>query len=111
MFLALLEAYEVESFDDLAATLASLEDCKDETEEEGGCQEDYELLNALYEVYPHVTGGVAGGVSEGPPTGFENFSGEPAVIQGGVSEGGVSRGPNFKTGRRGWTDIVPRNHY
>ena len=38
---------------------------------------------------------------------IEDISGDPVVISGGVSEGGVTSGPNFSTGRRTWTDIMP----
>jgi hypothetical protein len=43
-----------------------------------------------------------------PPTGLDNISGSPVVIEGGVSEGGLTSGPNFNTGRRTWIDILPQ---
>ena len=48
-----------------------------------------------------------GGGTGGPPTGLEIIDGSPVAIQGGISAGGVTSGPNFATGRRTWTDILP----
>ena len=51
-------------------------------------------------------GGGAGGVGDPGGGGSGGLSGEPVVIEGGVSEGGLTSGPNFETGRRTWIDIL-----
>ena len=52
-------------------------------------------------------GGVDSETIDGVQSGFEDLTGEPVVIEGGVAEGGVTSGPNYDTGRRTWTDVLP----
>ena len=42
-----------------------------------------------------------------PSTGLEGAGTTPVVIEGAVTTGGVTSGPNFVTGRRTWIDILP----
>jgi hypothetical protein len=87
--------------------------------EEGGCRsdnscsEDPDKLDALYEEGMLVfelpsDGSELPGEDEGV---VENQSGsltgDPVIIEGGVSEGGLTSGPNFESGRRTWIDILP----
>ena len=51
------------------------------------------------------SGGSGGGGGNGGGGG--GISGEPLILPGGVSESGITAGPNFETGRRTWIDILP----
>ena len=110
LFNELLAAAGFADIDALAAEVTLLEACIDEDEEDGGCgsKEDlWEELKALYELGLLVENSViGGGTSTG--TGLDSISGSPVIIAGGIAEGGVTSGPNFDTGRRTWTDILPQ---
>ena len=95
-----------ETFAQLVAEMESLTDCKDKSISKGGCKEDFEALEALYNTGLLVEN--ASGSGTGTPTGTgSGLSGDPVVMEGGVSESGITSGPNFKTGRRTWIDILP----
>ena len=106
LFLEMLEEHGVADLTDLAQAIEELEGCNKKAEKKGGCKEAYESLVALYEI-GRLMNEENGGDPEGPATGFENLTGEPVVIEGGVAEGGVTSGPNFDPGRRTWTDVLP----
>lgn len=95
-----------ETIAQLVAEIESLTDCKDKSISKGGCKEDFEALQELYEMGLLVENANGGGT--GTPTGTgSGLSGDPVVMEGGVSESGITSGPNFKTGRRTWIDILP----
>ena len=83
---------------------------------EGGCRstnscsEDPDKLDALYEEGMLVFQLPSDG-SALPPEVDEysdgSLTGDPVVIEGGISEGGLTSGPNFEGGRRTWIDILP----
>lgn len=115
LYKAMLLQYGYETFEKLVEDLELFEVCKNKKENQGGCKETYEALLMLYELgllvnqqQPPNTeeGGTEGGE---PSSGFEDLTGEPVVIEGGVSEGGLTSGPNFDIGRRTWTDLLPSN--
>jgi len=106
----MLDAAGFVDFAELAAYVKSLEGCRTVDETKGGCKRAYEKVIELYRmgliVEYHKDGG-GGGSDPGDPDGGGGLSGEPVVIEGGVSEGGLTSGPNFETGRRTWIDILP----
>ena len=73
------------------------------------CKKEFKKLEDLYElgllIEANQNGQTpGGGTNDG---GGGSISGAPVVVEGGVSEGGVTSGPNFTTGRRTWIDITP----
>jgi len=103
-----LEAAGFADIDALIAELALLEGCKKIKEKDGGCKDRYKELNALYQIGLMINAYIDGGGDGPPPDGLGDISGSPVVIDGGIDEGGVTSGPNFETGRRTWTDILPQ---
>ena len=105
-----LEDAGYSDFAELTAYVATLQDCKTVKEKNGGCKEDWEDVEELYNmgllVEKTKNGGGGGGGGDGDGGG-DSISGDPIVIEGGVSEGGLTSGPNFETGRRTWIDILP----
>jgi hypothetical protein len=95
-----------ESFEELVAYLEASDNvaCSAST-----CKDDYERAEALYKeglaVYqvPSSDDDDEDGVVE-YQTG--SLTGDPVIIEGGISEGGLTSGPNFDTGRRTWIDIL-----
>jgi hypothetical protein len=108
----LLKNASFADIDELADRLTELEYCKDVIKDNGGCQEEYESLAALYNLGLLIASGdygLGGDSTETlPPAGSESISEAPVVIEGGISLGGVTSGPNYETGRRTWTDILPQ---
>lgn len=109
----MLKAAGFADFAELEALIAPYKGCKDVKETKGGCKTayknamaaagyDHKEINSLYDlgklVEYHKSGG--GGTGGG-------LSGTPIIMEGGISEGGFTSGPNFKTGRRTWIDIMP----
>jgi len=96
--------------DAVAAAIAVLAACINIDDDDGGCEDSgeelYEQLQGLYNLGLLIAGGGSGGGS-GPPTGLESIDASPIAVQGGISEGGITSGPNFEAGRRTWTDILP----
>ena len=107
LFLEMLAEQGFVDLTELADSIEELEGCNKKSEKKGGCKEAYEALVALYEMGQLVNSQNGGGDPDGPVTGFEDLTGEPVVIEGGVAEGGVTSGPNFDPGRRTWTDVLP----
>jgi hypothetical protein len=96
---------------DLPALLAQFNaleaaNCKDIKEKKGGCKKKYKALAELVELSKIVEGST--GTNGGPITGLESAGTKPVVIEGAVTTGGVTSGPNFDTGRRTWIDILPQ---
>ncbi|MEE8306217.1 MAG: hypothetical protein V3R81_03070, partial [Gammaproteobacteria bacterium] len=81
--------------------------CKDKDEKKGGCKKEYTALLELVEL-SHMVDGASGGSGDDPLTGLESAGTTPVVIEGAVTTGGVTSGPNFDTGRRTWIDILPQ---
>ena len=109
LYLEQLEAAGYADFAELVALVESLgcldpnsSDCDSKT---------YKKIQDIYEmgllVYRDEYGGGGDGGTE-PPGGGGGLSGDPVIIEGGISEGGITSGPNFDTGRRTWTDILPQ---
>ena len=92
-------------FAELVAYVESLQACKGQKRKKGGCQEDYEAVEVPYNMGLLVEQNSGGG---GDPGGGGGLSGDPVIIEGGVSEGGITSGPNFETRRRTWIDILPQ---
>jgi hypothetical protein len=71
---------------------------------------DQRLLSIEFGLRAYVAidcnGGGIGGGGGGTSDSGGGLSGDPVIIEGGVSEGGVTSGPNFETGRRTWIDIL-----
>jgi len=108
-FNQLLAAVGLADFDALQAELALLQSCKDIKEKKGGCKDRYKSLSPLNHLGVLLSGSGGGGGGTGsPPTGIDGIGGTPVVIEGGISEGGVTSGPNFDVGRRTWIDITPQ---
>jgi hypothetical protein len=97
--------------EELAAKIESLEYCKDRRGRRG-CKQQYSDLEHLYNIgvvtMNNANGGGIGGGGGGTSGSGGGLSGDPVIIEGGVSEGGVTSGPNFETGRRTWIDILPQ---
>jgi len=113
LFNALLKTNGFADMEALAAEIAVLQACLDAGNENGACadaEENHEFLTALYNLgLLSMNSGPPGqGKNGGPLTGLEIIDGSPVTIEGGISEGGVTSGPNFETGRRTWTDILPQ---
>jgi hypothetical protein len=106
-----LEDAGYSDFAELAAFVSTLEDCKTVSENKGGCKSAWEEVEELYNmgllVEKTKNGGVPPDGGGGGAGGGDSLSGDPIVIEGGVSEGGLTSGPNFETGRRTWIDILP----
>ena len=104
----LFEAFGLSTFDELVQYIETLEPCQFTT-----CQAEWERAQELYEMGQMATQGLysdSGGYFE---EGFEDgggggLTGTPQIIPGGIAEGGLTSGPNFETGRRTWTDILPQ---
>jgi hypothetical protein len=103
-----LEAAGFADIDALKAELDILEACKGKREKDGGCKDRYKELNELYQVVLAIFNHIDNGGDGDPPTGLNDISGKPVIIDGGIVEGGVTSGPNFETGRRTWIDILPQ---
>ena len=105
LYQSMLEQYGFGTVEDLLAYLETLEACKNMKK---GCKDTYQEMMALYEIgelvgsTPTSTGGGVGGTLPG----VDDLTGAPVVIEGGISEGGLTSGPNFTTGRRTWADLV-----
>jgi hypothetical protein len=107
----MLEEAGFVDFEALAARVAELESCTDKKT----CGDEIRELRDLIDLYEQGLiveankdedgDGVPDGGGDGGGGG--GLSGTPQVIEGGVSEGGMTSGPNFETGRRTWIDIVP----
>jgi hypothetical protein len=70
-----------------------------------GCKEDYTALLELVELSERVEGSDSS--DDDISTGLEGAGTTPVTIEGAVTTGGVTSGPNFQTGRRTWIDILP----
>jgi hypothetical protein len=92
-------------FDALIDALALLEDCK-AIKGKKGCKKEYKKLLELYTLGQLVENSSGGGSGSGSGSGGGGITGTPLVIEGGVSEGGKTSGPNFESGRRTWIDIL-----
>ncbi len=92
--------------DALASALEKLEGCKD-IGGRGGCMEEYEDLKFIFDLVTHNNPEYVDMDGDIPPE-FTRTEEAPVTITGGVSEGGVTSGPNYEAGRRTWIDIVPR---
>jgi hypothetical protein len=99
-----------EGFADLDAVAAELDtlECTAADKAQDNCSARYKKLSALQNL-GFIVSDQVGTIKESleggatPPA----SGGSPYVIEGGISEGGVTSGPNFETGRRTWTDILP----
>ena len=99
------------NMEELAAEIEALEYCKKIRDRRGGCKQRYSDLEHLYNIgvvtKNKANGGGTGGGGDASGSGA-GLSGDPVVISGGISEGGITSGPNFETGRRTWIDILPQ---
>ncbi|MCZ6797219.1 MAG: hypothetical protein O7D36_04640, partial [Gammaproteobacteria bacterium] len=82
--------------------------CKTISEKNGGCKKEYEALQQLVELSYQIDDGDPTNNGNDPSTGLEGAGTTPVVIEGAVTTGGVTSGPNFSTGRRTWIDILPQ---
>jgi hypothetical protein len=103
----LLAAAGFEDFEALEQRIEELEECIEVKE----CKDAYKKIEKLYRLgllveYTKVGGEDGGDIGGGAEYGG-GLTGTPLVIDGGISEGGVTSGPNFQTGRRTWIDILP----
>ena len=103
----LLTEAKFESFEALAQRVEELKGCIEDKK----CKKAYQKIEDLYEMGLLVEanangGGQTGGDGSAVGSGG-GISGAPVVVEGGVSEGGVTSGPNFEVGRRTWIDIMP----
>jgi len=99
-------------FADLPALVAAFDaldanTCKTVSEKDGGCKKEYEALLKLVELSRLVDDGDDSNNGYPPSTGLEGAGTTPVVIEGAVTSGGITSGPNFSTGRRTWIDILP----
>ena len=103
------EQLEAAGFTDFAALVAYIESlgCLDPGSSDCDTK-TYKQIQDLYEMGLLVYQKEPDGGSEPPGGGGGGLSGDPVIIEGGVSEGGITSGPNFDTGRRTWTDILPQ---
>ena len=98
---------------DLPALIAAFDaldanTCKDIDEGSGGCKQRYEELEELVNWSKLVDDGDDPlGDGEEQSTGLEGAGTTPVVIEGAVTSGGITSGPNFTSGRRTWIDILP----
>jgi len=94
---------------DLIAAFDALEasGCGTVSDKDGGCKDEYEALLELVELSLLVSDDDASGDGSLPSTGLEGAGTTPVVIEGAVTSGGVTSGPNFQSGRRTWIDILP----
>ena len=97
---------------DLPALIAAFDaleaaGCKDVDEKHGGCKKEYKALLELVELSQLVDDGDDSNNGNDPSTGLEGAGTTPVVIEGAVTSGGVTSGPNFQSGRRTWIDILP----
>jgi hypothetical protein len=112
LFQALLATYGFADMAALEAALLALQGCINIDNDDGGCKDSedyYDELRSIYNLGLLSLG--LGGPGQGgklPPTGLEIIDGSPVAIEGGISAGGVTSGPNFETGRRTWTDVLPQ---
>ncbi len=108
---------DAEGFADLAALMTAFDalealGCKDiDEKQEGGCKKAYKELLKLVELSWRIDDGDT--TNNDDPyietgTGLEGDGTAPAVIEGAITTGGVTSGPNFSPGRRTWTDILPQ---
>jgi hypothetical protein len=81
--------------------------CDTATDEGSGCKTTYEALLEMVELSELINEGGSDDDEELPSTGLEGAGTTPIVIEGAVTSGGVTSGPNFQSGRRTWTDILP----
>ena len=103
----LLTEAKFASFEELTLRVEELKGCIEDKK----CKKAYQKIEDLYEMGLLVEanangGGQTGGDGSAVGSGG-GISGAPVVIEGGVSEGGVTSGPNFEVGRRTWIDIMP----
>jgi len=97
---------------DLPALIAAFDaldanTCKDIDEGSGGCKTKYEALLELVRLSKLVDDGDPSNNGSLPATGLEGAGTTPVVIEGAVTSGGITSGPNFQSGRRTWIDILP----
>ncbi|MCZ6668366.1 MAG: PilC/PilY family type IV pilus protein, partial [Gammaproteobacteria bacterium] len=85
--------------------------CKDISEKSGGCKKEYSALLKLVELSERIDDGDPTNDGGDPGTGLEGAGTTPVVIEGAVTTGGVTSGPNFSTGRRTWIDIMPLGNF
>ena len=105
----LLAAAGFEDFAALQAKITELEACI----EEKVCKDAYKKIERLYRLgllveYTKAGGEDGGDIGGGAEYGGGGLSGVPQVVDGGISQTGVTSGPNFRTGRRTWIDILPQ---
>jgi len=83
--------------------------CGDTADKDGGCKETYEALLELVELSKKVVDEDGNLVNIGfeDSTGLESAGTTPVVIEGAITNTGVTSGPNFTTGRRTWIDLLP----
>jgi hypothetical protein len=103
---------DVEGLADLPALIAAFDaldanTCKTISEKNGGCKKEYEALLKLVELSRLVDDGDDTNNGLPPSTGLEGAGTTPVVIEGAVTSGGITSGPNFQSGRRTWIDILP----
>jgi hypothetical protein len=82
--------------------------CDLTTDKDGGCKTEYEALLELIDLSKRIVD------ENGDPiittdtgTGLEGAGTTPVVIEGAITNTGVTSGPNFTTGRRTWIEILP----
>ena len=86
---------------DLNQELLDNEGCKDTAAAAGGCSEYYAQLIYLADLETTISNS---GIDSA--TGLESDGESPVIVEGAATEQGITVGPNFRTGRRTWVDVV-----
>ena len=82
--------------------------CGDTSDKDGGCKTEYEALLELIDLSKKVVDENGDPIiSSNTGSGLEGAGTTPVVIEGAITNTGVTSGPNFAIGRRTWIDILP----
>jgi hypothetical protein len=82
--------------------------CGAVSDKDGGCKKEYEALLELIDLSKKVVDENGDPIiSTNTGSGLEGAGTTPVVIEGAITNTGVTSGPNFTTGRRTWIDILP----
>jgi hypothetical protein len=82
--------------------------CGAVSDKDGGCKKEYEALLELIDLSKKVVDENGDPIiSTSTGSGLEGAGTTPVVIEGAITNTGVTSGPNFTTGRRTWIDILP----
>jgi len=102
---------DFETFEELLNYVDSLQSCRNTANSAGGCRDEWEAVEELYDygmLVHQIPRGEGSEEEEGYVDGQSgDLSGAPIDgITSGVSLSGKTSGPNFESGRRTWIDIL-----